>query len=155
LSGRLILLYLTLAALFSLIVVGAYVAAAGYGGACGTDVPQDWPGCLGGLLPPPLWGPVVEYTHRVLAAVSTLLLFLTTFAFWRAGPSEGRARRTLLASSLLLVVQVLLGGAVVAQDLAPALVAAHQALAVLILGLTTFALAISRPPVNGFNSKPG
>jgi heme a synthase len=34
----------------------------------------DWPGCFGRVIPPPETGPILEYTHRVLAALTGLLV---------------------------------------------------------------------------------
>jgi heme A synthase len=76
-----ILLLLSIASLFTVIVVGAYVTVAGFGDACGSSVPQDWPTCLGGLFPPLQLAPMMEYIHRLFAALSTLFLFATAFAF--------------------------------------------------------------------------
>jgi cytochrome c oxidase assembly protein subunit 15 len=142
LLARNLLLLLTVVAIFSLIVVGAYVTAGGYGAACGTDLGRDWPLCNGNLLPPPQTGPVVEYTHRVLASLSALFLFMTTFLFWRAKEPQGAARRFLYLASALIIIEILLGGAVVTQQgLEALLVTAHQATALLIFGLTTAASA--------------
>ena len=144
--GKDIILVLTIASLFSVIVVGAYVTVAGFGNACGSDIPQDWPGCLGGLFPPPLFGPIMEYMHRILAAFSTLLLFLTTAVFWRDKESHSSVKRVLVLASVLLVAQVLLGGVVIAQAEQAALVAAHQGLAILTFGVTVAAYAIIKRP---------
>ncbi|MDA4121409.1 MAG: COX15/CtaA family protein [Thaumarchaeota archaeon] len=145
--GKDILLVLTIASLFSVIVVGAYVTVAGFGNACGSDIPQDWPGCLGGVFPPPQFAPVMEYLHRILAAFSTLFLFLTTAIFWRDSGSDSSVKKTLALASVLLVAQVLLGGVVIAQAEQAALVAAHQGLAILTFGVTVAAYAIiKRPP---------
>jgi cytochrome c oxidase assembly protein subunit 15 len=130
--------------LFLLLVVGAYVTAAMDGEACGAAVPSDWPLCLGNFLPPPLLAPVAEYSHRLLAAVSTLLLFVTTFVFWRQ--RRHPADRVLIGASVLLVGEILLGGAVVAQDLYAVLVALHQAIGILIFGLAVSALPLARRP---------
>jgi len=127
--------------LFSLIVVGAYVAAAGDGAACGTSVPADWPLCNGNLLPPPNLGAVAEYSHRLLAALSTLFLMLTTAIYWRSTTRSSPATKALVVATVLVVIQVLLGGLVIAQDLEAALVAIHQAVAVLILGFAVAALS--------------
>ena len=79
--GRIVLLLFSVGLLFSLLAVGAYVTAAGYGGLCGLNTPEDWPLCNGNLLPPPDIGSIVEYTHRILASLSGLFLVLTTIAF--------------------------------------------------------------------------
>lgn len=141
-----LLLLLTIASLFAVIVVGAYVTVAGFGDACGSALPQDWPGCLGGLFPPLQLAPVAEYTHRILAALSTLLLFVTTALFVRDCSSSQAVKRTLIVTSVLLVAQVLLGGVVIAQEEEAALVAAHQGLAVLTFGFAVLAYAWARRP---------
>lgn len=141
-QGRLALLTATVVSLFLLLVVGAYVTAADFGEACGSVVPSDWPLCLGNLLPPPILAPVAEYSHRLLAALSTLLLFVTTFIFWKQ--KQHPADRILIGASLLLVAEVVLGGAVVAQGLYAVLVALHQAIGILIFGLAVSALPLAR-----------
>lgn len=142
-SGKSALLAMTVGTLFALIVVGAYVAAAGYGEACGSEVPADWPLCFGQLLPPPQLGAMVEYAHRLLAALSALLLFVATGLYWRDAEAPNLGRRSLAVASLLLVIQILLGGLVVAQGLTAELVALHQATAILVFGFTVAALATS------------
>ncbi len=141
-----VLLLLTIASLFVAIVVGAYVAVAGFGDACGSSVPQDWPACLGGMFPPLQLGPVMEYTHRLFAALSTLFLVLTTLAFWRDRTSEKGVKRLIYAALALLIAQVLLGGIVIAQEEPAVLVAAHQGLAVLTFGAAVAAFARARRP---------
>jgi heme A synthase len=144
--GKNWLLLLTIAILFSAIVVGAYVTVAGFGDACGSNVPQDWPGCLGGLLPPPQLAPVMEYLHRLTAALSTLFLLLTTALFWRDKSSGHTTKRILIVASMLLIAQVLLGGVVIAQSEEAVLVAAHQGLAVLTFGFAVAAYVWVRRP---------
>ncbi len=146
-QGKYILLLLTIGSLFSLIVVGAYVAAAGFGDACGSDIPSGWPGCRGGLLPPPQLAPVVEYLHRLLAALSALFLFLTTALFWRGGTSAGPAKRILIAASILLVGQIFFGGAVIVQQQEAVLVTVHQAIAITIFGLAVAAYMTGKRPL--------
>lgn len=141
-----ILLLLSIAALFTVIVVGAYVTVAGFGDACGSSVPQDWPTCLGGLFPPLQIAPIMEYTHRLFAALSTLFLLLTTVAFWRAGDAEKTVKRMVYAAMVLLIAQVLLGGVVIAQVEQSVLVAAHQGLAILTFGVAVAAFARARRP---------
>jgi heme A synthase len=141
-----VLLVLSVTFLFLAIVVGAYVTVAGFGDACGSSLPSDWPGCLGGVIPPLQLAPVMEYLHRLMAAFSTLFLLLTTLVFWR-GNDVGRAtKRILFASCILLVAQVLLGGVVIAQAEEAVLVAAHQGLAVLTFGFAVAAYAYSKGP---------
>ena len=141
------LVLLSVVSIFSLIVVGAYVAAADFGGDCGYAVPSDWPLCQGNLLPPPQLGPIVEYMHRVLAAVSSLILVLAAVAVLRAKDFDRSARRLVLLSLALIFVQVIVGGVVIAQQLQAGLVAVHQGLAVLIFGLLVAAYVSGREEV--------
>lgn len=142
-QARNLLLLATVVAVFLLIVVGAYVTAAGDGAACGTNLGTDWPLCQGNLLPPLQLAAIAEYTHRLLASLSTLLLFLTTFLFWRAKGTEVSTKRLLYMSSVLIVLEIILGGAVVTQGLQDVLVTIHQANALLIFGLTSAAAAVT------------
>jgi heme a synthase len=140
LRARNALLAVTVVLLFSLIVVGAYVAAdPAAGEACGSSA--SWPLCNGQLLPYPSLPVIAEYSHRVLALFSALFLFLTAAAFWRGGGTWGLTRTTLLFASLLMVFQIGLGDVVIGADLEPALVALHQASAIAIFGLVVAALA--------------
>jgi heme a synthase len=142
-KGRLVLLILTVAILFSLLAVGAYVTAANYGALCGINTPEDWPLCNGHLLPPPDIGSIIEYTHRILASLSGLFLLITTLVFWRARDAP-RAPKLLLALALVSIfVEIGVGGAVVNSGLAPLIVTLHQAIAMLVFGFTVGAAAIS------------
>ena len=139
------LLGLTLALLFSLIVVGAYVAAdPAAGEACGSSA--SWPLCNGQFLPTMDPHVLAEYTHRLLAVTSALLLFVTAFMFWRGGSSPGLPKTMLLLASLFMLFQIGLGDVVIGADLQPALVALHQASAMTIFGLTVTAFVTRNRP---------
>lgn len=133
---RSFLLIVTIVLLFLLIMVGAYVTAAGDGEACGSSIPNDYPFCLGHVLPPLRIAPIAEWSHRLLASLSAFFLFLTTFLFWRAKDSPLAARRSLYVACVLIVFEIILGAAVVATVLPPWLVTVHQANAMLIFALT-------------------
>ena len=94
------------------------------------------------LLPPLQSAPIAEYTHRLLASLSSLFLFVTAFLFWRTKTSPLAARRSLYLASLLIVAEVVLGAAVVATTEPAWLVTLHQANALLVFGLAVSALAI-------------
>jgi heme a synthase len=135
------LLLLTVVSIFSLLTVGAYVTAAGFGGACGSDLGQDYPLCQGSLFPPLQVGPVAEYTHRLLASLSTLFLFVTAFLYWRSPDAPRSVKLPVFISSLLIILEVALGAAVVVTSEPPWLVTLHQANALLVFGLTVAAAA--------------
>ena len=140
-KGRNVLLALTVVTLFSLLVVGAYVTVAGYGGACGVNTPEDWPLCNGQLIPPGDIASVVEYTHRIFASLSGLFLILTTLAFWRAKDSQPGARKLLYLALGSIIAEIVLGGIVVNTNLSAPVVTAHQGIALLVFGFTVGAAA--------------
>lgn len=143
-QGRNTLLAASVVLLFLLLVVGAYVTAAGYGGLCGLNTPEDWPLCNGQLIPPPDVGSVVEYTHRILASLSGLFLILTAVAFWKAREfSPAAARRLVYLAVGAVVVEIVIGGIVVNTGLSPLAVTMHQAFALLVFGSTVAAAAVS------------
>jgi cytochrome c oxidase assembly protein subunit 15 len=142
-QGRNTLLGFTLATVFALLVVGAYVTAAGYGGLCGLNTPEDWPLCNGQLFPPASLGPVIEYTHRILASLSGLFLILTALVFWRAKNAPSTAKKLTYLALITVLVEIVIGGAVVNTYLSPAVVTLHQAFALLVFGFTVGAAAVS------------
>jgi heme a synthase len=140
--GRNILLALTVATLFSLLVVGAYVTVGGYGAACGVNTPEDWPLCNGQLIPPANLASIIEYTHRIFASLSGLFLILTTVTFWRAKDSDRAARKLLYLALGSIIVEIVLGGIVVNTNLSAPVVTLHQGIALLVFGFTVGAAAI-------------
>jgi cytochrome c oxidase assembly protein subunit 15 len=95
----------------------------------------DWPGCFGKVIPPAETGPILEYTHRVLAALSGLLILSTAIA------GLFRMRRILWISlppliSIALLVEVSYFGAqVVLRGLSPGWAALDVGSALLVVAL--------------------
>ena len=115
------------AATYLLIVLGAVVRITGSGMGCG----DHWPLCNGHLFPPlGDIGTVIEWSHRLVAAlVSTLVIALAVYA-WRL---RHEARRVAYAALGLLVLQVLLGAITVKLALPPWTVILHLGTAMLLL----------------------
>jgi cytochrome c oxidase assembly protein subunit 15 len=126
-----LMLLLTIFSLFMLIVIGAYVSAANFGAGCGIE----WPTCNGSLLPQPTIAAVTEYLHRIFAALSALLLFITTAFFIKVTGISSVSTRLLVISSLIMVFQIILGAIVIFNTIPAELVAFHQGIALLIYGL--------------------
>lgn len=141
--ARIALLGITVGVLFSLLSVGAYVTAAGYGGLCGLDTPEDWPLCNGHLLPPPDLGSIVEYSHRILASLSGLFLIISTLVFWKSRDADRAPKVLLLLALVSIIAEIAVGGVVVNSNLSPAIVTIHQAVAMLVFGLTVGAAAVA------------
>lgn len=128
--------------MFGLIVVGSVVRTSGSGLAC-----PDWPLCEGRLIPRLEIHVLIEWFHRLLALLVSLLLFTTVL--WCVVRRELRARLGGLMglAVLLLFAQVLLGALTVWKLLSPAVVSAHLAVALLLFVtlLVTSLIASTHP----------
>ena len=121
------------AATFVLITVGGLVRATDSGLGC-----PDWPLCFGDWVPPAELHAWIEHSHRLVAAVLVgplvgAVALITVFTARR------RDRALLIAAvgaGLLVIVQALLGGQVVIQQLRRELVTAHLGMALTVLALT-------------------
>jgi cytochrome c oxidase assembly protein subunit 15 len=123
--------------MFGLIVIGSVVRTTGSGLAC-----PDWPLCQGHLIPPMQFNVLIEWSHRLVALLVSLLLFAT--CGWALLRAEVRSRLGGLAALaiLLLFAQVLLGALTVWKLLSPLVVSSHLAVALLLFStLLTLALA--------------
>ena len=105
------LAYTTLGLAYALIVFGAIVRISGSGMGCG----DHWPRCYGSWFPP-MDQPtlVIEWTHRLLAAITVaLVVLLVGMAFAkREEPGvagHGGVLRAALLAAALVVLQALLG----------------------------------------------
>lgn len=141
------LLFTTAGATFLLIVVGGIVRVGDSGLGCGPAGAglQGWPLCRGGLVPGSQTHPIVEYTHRFLAAVVVVLLAAVLWQALRHFRERRPIVRVAAAAMLFVVAQAVLGGLTVEHGLATALVAAHLGTAMLLLGLLIGLIAMTRP----------
>lgn len=142
------LVYATILVTFVLIVWGAYLTAGDWGSACGpassSAVSSDWPYCNGSLaVPSPFspasYGAFVEYMHRFLSVVTTVVLVAALAVVWRVKPRPAGASRALLISFVMLLVQIGLGNLVVNTDLDTLVTALHLANATALFGVMVVA----------------
>ena len=140
-------------ATFVLISVGGLVRATDSGLGC-----PDWPLCFGDWIPPADLHAWIEHTHRLIAAVFVgpmvgAIGLITVFTARR------RDRPLLIAAvvaGVLVIVQSLLGAAVVLQGLAAELVTAHLGMALIVFGAVIFiAERATRGPMPGVEVRPG
>ena len=111
-SGRGITLYAACVVGFMTLVIveGAVVRATGSGAGCG----NHWPLCNGDFFPHhPRLATVIEYVHRSLTAVLTWMVVGLIAWTILARPSGHLARRAVVWSGALLVVEAALGAVLV------------------------------------------
>lgn len=133
------------------IVFGAIVRISGSGFGCG----DDWPKCEGAWFPP-LDRPdlIIEYLHRVLASVLSLVIVGLLVMAWRrrADPAVGSRGGVLRAASLasvVVIVTALFGAVIVKLELQNRLVVVtHLVLAMILIG----ALVASAIRAGGFGA---
>ncbi len=157
------MVWITLAAVYFLILVGATVRASGAGMGC-----PDWPTCFGRWIPPtseaqlPLnyqeiyagagyadtgfnvvktW---TEYSNRLLGVSIGLMIFLTVICSWPCRLHDRSIFRASVAAFLMVGFQGWLGAKVVGSNLQPGMISLHMLMALAIVGSLLFAVAQAR-----------
>lgn len=128
-----------------LIVLGAVVRITGSGLGCG----NHWPLCNGRLLPPLDLPTIIEYGHRLVAALVSVLVTILAVVTWRGrdrikGVGSGRwvaPSRAGYVALGLLIVQVTLGAITVKLDLPPWTIILHLGTAMLLFATLLYAAA--------------
>jgi heme A synthase len=115
------LVYATLVSIFAVFIWGAFLSGSGFGAACGvggkSTISNDWPYCNGSLGFPSNWPAQVEYIHRAISVLATVLLAASNIVVWRMKPRPVAAARTLLLAFALLCLEIYLGGAAINSNL--------------------------------------
>ena len=129
---------LTVVATFGLIVLGGIVRVSDSGLGCGPggSGSEGWPLCNGSAVP--FFHDtevIIEFSHRVLAAVVTALIALLVWTAYRHLRDLRWPLRASLWAGGLVLVQAGLGGLTVENALDEELVAAHLGLAMILIGL--------------------
>jgi len=129
--------------MFGLIVVGSIVRTTGSGLSC-----PDWPLCEGRVIPRFELHVLLEWGHRLLALLVSLLLFTTGFWVFTQRPVRARLGALMGIAIGLLFVQVLLGALTVWKLLSPAVVSSHLATALLLFATLLTIRLIARREAN-------
>jgi len=92
------------------ILEGAIVRATGSGAGCG----NHWPLCNGEFFPHhPRLATIIEYTHRSMTGLCTMLVAILIGWTFLTRPSGDRGRRAVVWSGILLITEALLGAVLV------------------------------------------
>ncbi|MDE0982611.1 MAG: COX15/CtaA family protein [Gammaproteobacteria bacterium] len=155
--------WITIAAVYFLILVGATVRASGSGMGC-----PDWPTCFGSWVPPTSEAqlPVnyqeiyaelgysdtrfnvvktwTEYANRLLGVSIGFLIFLTAIYSWSCRAHDTRIFKASVAAFLMVGFQGWLGSKVVSSNLLPGMITIHMLVALAIVGTLLYAVAQAR-----------
>ena len=155
--------WITLAAVYLLIVVGSSVRASGAGMGC-----PDWPTCFGRWIPPvseaqlpadyqqtyahlgyaearfsatKTW---TEYGNRLLGVTIGLLIMLTAVFSWPCRAFNRHITAASVAAFFMVALQGWLGAKVVGSNLQPGMITLHTLMALAIVGTLLYGLAQAR-----------
>ncbi|PCJ26622.1 MAG: heme A synthase [SAR86 cluster bacterium] len=155
--------WITLAAVYFLILVGASVRASGAGMGC-----PDWPTCFGQWIPPTSEAQLpdnyqeiyaelgyadtrfnvvktwTEYTNRLVGVTIGFLIFLTAVFSWYCREHDSSIFKASVGAFLMVGFQGWLGAQVVGSNLQPGLITLHMLVALALVGTLLFAVAQAR-----------
>jgi heme A synthase len=119
--------FASLSLLYGVMLLGIYITASHQGLSC-----PNWPLCPNGFnIPPPKY--FFEHIHRVIAVITAGMIFVTAVYATKKAKS---VRKTAIAGSIIVLVQMLLGMWVVIYKLEALLVATHLSTGVLLFAMT-------------------
>jgi protoheme IX farnesyltransferase len=113
-----------------LITIGGLVRASGSGLGC-----PDWPKCHGSWIPPLDAHALIEYSHRLSAAIVGGLILVIAFIAWLRFRSNRAIFWPAIGALAVVVVQGGVGRVVVEKELSSHLVALHFGISLTMLGL--------------------
>lgn len=155
--------WITLAAVYFLILVGATVRASGAGMGC-----PDWPTCFGSWIPPTSEAQLpanyqeiyaelgyadtrfnvvktwTEYTNRLVGVSIGFLIFLTAIYSWSCRRHDPTIFKASVAAFLMVGFQGWLGAKVVGSNLQPGMITLHMLMALAIVATLLYAVAQAR-----------
>jgi heme A synthase len=127
----------TLASVFTLMFIGGYVSASGVGLTC-----PKWPLCPAGFVPMEEF--LIEYFHRSVAAVTGMLVFVTTFFVLRSKITPRPMKMASVIASCAAAGQITLGAIVIMERLHAILVTVHLGLGLLLFSMILITVLYSR-----------
>ncbi len=133
--------YLLLAATtmtYLIITMGGIVCATESGRGC-----PDWPGCYGKIVPMMRMDSIIEYTHRLVAALTSPFILAAAIVGWRRSSNIRWVSRPPVIAVAFLVVVAGLGAKAVLRGLSPLWAAVDLGLALLVLALMISASVVA------------
>lgn len=140
--GHQTLLLVAAATTALLIVLGGMVCIADASAAC-----PDWPWCYGQIVPPLEIKAILEYTHRVVAALTTLLIVIAALVGWRQTRHLPWVSRPPLMAIAFVLAVIVFGALVVLRGLPPWAAALDLGSALMVLALMVTAATAAHAPV--------
>ncbi|MCZ7589991.1 MAG: COX15/CtaA family protein [Gaiella sp.] len=119
-----------------LVAVGGLVRVSESGLGC-----PDWPLCDGRVVPTGQKEPIIEYTHRFVAATVIVLLLVSTIWAYRRHRDRRDVAAALTAALALVPAQAVLGAIVVWLELPGEIVGVHFMVGLMFLSLCVYAAA--------------
>ena len=142
---------LALSALIStilLIMVGSIVRVTGNGLGC-----PDWPLCHGRAVPPFLLSAWVEFIHRLFGGAVVIQVAALIILSWRWYKPDKWIFRTAVFATVVLTIQVLLGGIHVIYELPRWTGWIHTGVAMMVAGAVAVWVAVTRPETRGLGAR--
>ena len=130
-----ILVWAAIISVLTLVTLGGTVRITESGLGC-----PDWPLCHGRLIAPGGFHTWIEFSHRLVATVAAFFIFSALIFARKLKHSRSLTGTSLLLASILVMVEVLVGGLAVLTELPPITVTVHLGIAQLIFASLIFAL---------------
>jgi cytochrome c oxidase assembly protein subunit 15 len=128
----------TSVAIFLLLIAGSLVVGLKAGLAC-----PDWPLCHGKLIPPLEGKVIIEYFHRLLSLLVSLMILWNVIVAWRKRKHFPLAARLTFFSIVLLIAVAGFGAINVILKLPPGFTAIDVGIANLLFGIYVFITALT------------
>ncbi len=131
-----------------LVMVGSIVRVTGYGLGC-----PDWPLCYGRAVPPIEIGAWVEFGHRLFGGVVSIQIAGLAWLAFRNYRHQSWIWRSVVAATILLIIQIGLGGLHVLNELPRWTGLIHTGVATAIVGLLALLVTVTQPKLSELSDR--